>query len=83
VIDVAKSQKRYIKDLEEFLTSLNTPEDPKGSLRLSGVWSEKQKGFPGKLDCLLEERQTFLDEVNEIFSEVQVVEKSVMDAPAT
>lgn len=80
VIDVAKSQKRYIKDLQEFLARLSPGlNHPNGLLQLSSQSSEQKSMLSEKIHFILEERQTFLDEVNEIFLEVKAIEKSVMD----
>jgi len=84
VIDVARSQKRYIKDLQEFLARLGPgPNHPNGSLQLSSQPSERGNMILTKINFILEERQTFLDEVNEIFLEVKAIEKSVMDTSIT
>ncbi|PUU84016.1 hypothetical protein B9Z19DRAFT_1098394 [Tuber borchii] len=77
VIDVAKSQKRHIKDLQEFLARLSSgPNHPNGLLQLSSQSSEQKKMLSAKIHFMLEERQAFLDEVNGIFLEVKVTEKS-------
>lgn len=84
VIDVARSQKRYIGDLREFLARLGPgPNHPNGSLQLSSKSSEQGNMILTKINFILEERQMFLDEVNEIFLEVKAIEKSVMNTSVT
>jgi len=84
VIGVAKSQKRCIKDLQEFLARMIPGlNHPNGLLRLSDQSNEQRNMLLQKIHFILEERQTFLDEVNEIFLEVKAIEKSVMNTPVT
>ncbi|RPB02618.1 hypothetical protein L873DRAFT_1787609 [Choiromyces venosus 120613-1] len=83
VIGVVKSQKRHIKDLQEFIIRLNAEakdtNHPNGTLRLSGKWKEEKSPLVEKICFILKERQSFLDEVNEIFLEVKEIGKSVAD----
>ncbi|KAG0131822.1 hypothetical protein HOY82DRAFT_325395 [Tuber indicum] len=77
VIDVVKSQQRYIKDLRGFLTGLGAGADrPNGLPLIPGQWGEERSVPLKRISFLLEERQTFLDEVNEIFTGVKVIKKS-------
>lgn len=84
MINVAKSQQRYIKDLQEFLARLGPGRNhPNGLLRLSGQSNEQRIMLSAKIHFILEERQTFLEEVNEIFLEVKAIEESVTNIPIT
>ncbi|KAG0641972.1 hypothetical protein HOY80DRAFT_1014740 [Tuber brumale] len=77
VIDVVKSQKRYVKDLQGLLTGLGVDTNhPNGFLRIPSQGNEQRSALLQKICFLLEERQTFLDEVNEIFTGVKAIEKS-------